>query len=113
VVALASKGQTARCTTRNSGFDVPFEFDMCGIRFEMEGESFDLLRIFSVLEGSPAALAGIRQGDIVKRIDGRYTGAFTWESLRKYLRCDGETVRFTVKRGDEVLDIIIRLKRMV
>ena len=64
---------------KNSGFDAPFEFDMCGIRFAMEGERFDLFKVFMVYEGTPAALAGIAAGDVVTAIDGRAAGSFTRE----------------------------------
>jgi hypothetical protein len=98
---------------KNTGYDAPFEFDMCGIRFAMEGERFDLFRVFSVYEGTPAALAGIVAGDVVTAIDGRAAGTFTREDLREYLQRDGEAVRFTIKRNDETKDVTIRLKRMI
>jgi hypothetical protein len=98
---------------KNSGFEAPFEFDMCGIRFAMEGERFDLFKVFSVYEGTPAALAGIVAGDVVTTIDGRAAGSFTREEIREYLQREGERVRFTIERGGETRDVTIRLKKMI
>jgi S1-C subfamily serine protease len=86
---------------------------MCGIRFAMEGKRFDLFKVFSVYEGTPAALAGVAAGDVVTAIDGRAAGNFTREDLREYLQREGEAVRFTIERGDEIRDVTIRLKKMI
>jgi hypothetical protein len=98
---------------RNAGFDAPFEFDMCGIRFAFEGERFDLLKVFIVYDGTPAALAGILPGDVVASIDGRAAGSFTREELREYMLREGKDVRFSIIRGNETKDISLRLKRMI
>jgi hypothetical protein len=98
---------------KNRSFGAPFEFDMCGIRFVMEGEHFDVFKVFSVFGGSPAAEAGIEQGDLVTTIDGRRAGEFTRETLREYLQRDGERVRLTIERGAERKDVTIRLRRLV
>jgi C-terminal processing protease CtpA/Prc len=98
---------------KNSAFSDPFEFDMCGIRFAMEGERFDRFVVFSVFEGTPASLAGIAAGEVVAAIDGRAAGSFTREDLREYLQREGEPVRFTIERNGETKDITIRLKRMI
>jgi len=98
---------------KNRSFGEPFEFDMCGIRFEMLGERFDVFKVFSVFSGSPASAAGIEAGDMVLKIDGRGTGGFTREKLREYLQREGKTVRFTIKRGDETREVTVRLRRLV
>ena len=98
---------------KNRFFGDPYEFDMCGIRFIMEGERFDVLKVFSIFSSSPAAEAGIREGDIVTEIDGRGAGQFTREALREYMEREGKEVRFTIKRGEETQNIGIRLRRIV
>jgi hypothetical protein len=98
---------------KNAGFGAPFEFDMCGIRFAFEGERFDLLKVFIVYEGTPAALAGIVPGDVVTAVDGRPAGSFTREELREYMLREGKEVRFAIVRGNETKDISLRLKRII
>ena len=97
----------------NAGFDAPFEFDMCGIRFFMEGERFDTFTVFRVYDGSPAAEAGIEAGDVVTEIDGRAAAGFTWQDLREYLQREGATVRFTIDRGGRAFNVSVRLRRLV
>ncbi len=98
---------------KNAGFGAPFEFDMCGIRFLMEGERFDTFRVFRIYDGSPAAEAGIEEGDVVTEIDGRAAAGFTWQDLREYLMREGATVRFTIERDGATFDVSIRLRRLV
>ncbi|MBN2071679.1 MAG: aspartyl protease family protein [Candidatus Krumholzibacteriota bacterium] len=98
---------------KNNRFADPFEFDMCGIRFSMDGQCFNFLNVFSVFKDSPAAMAGIESGDIVRKIDGIEAGDFTWEELRDYLRRDGKKVRFTIERDGRLRDVAVRLKRIV
>ncbi|MCU0638776.1 MAG: aspartyl protease family protein [Candidatus Krumholzibacteria bacterium] len=106
-------GRSVIYLEKNSSFGEPFEFDMSGIRFTFEGEKFDLFRVFSVFENSPAELAGIEEGDVVKAIDGRPASEFTKDSLRKHLERDGALVVFTIERGGAIRDVGVRLKRMV
>jgi len=98
---------------KNRFFGEPAEFDMSGIRFVMEGRRFELLKVFSIFEGSPAAEAGIVPGDVVTAIDGRSPASFTRESLRAYLEREGAEVRLGIKRGAETKQIILHLKRLV
>jgi hypothetical protein len=97
---------------KNKLFGTPSEFDMSGIRFVMEGERFDVFKVFSVFDGSPAAEAGIQPGDFVKTIDGRAAASFTRESLRSYMEREGAEVRLAITRGTELKNISLRLRRL-
>jgi C-terminal processing protease CtpA/Prc len=98
---------------KNKSYGDPFVFDMSGIRFIMEGDRFDALKVFSLFEPSPAAEAGLREGDIVKKIDGRDASRFNRETLREYLERDGKEVRFEIERGEETKKISFRLRTLV
>ncbi|MBU8920246.1 MAG: aspartyl protease family protein [Bacteroidales bacterium] len=98
---------------KNDRFAAPFENDMCGIRFVMDGERFDIFRAFSIFDGSPAAEAGILEGDVLTAVDGREASSFTIETLMEYLSREGAVVRLTIKRGSETKEFAITLRRMV
>jgi putative serine protease PepD len=86
---------------------------MCGIRFVTKGERFDTFMVFSIFEGSPAAGAGIREGDIVTAVDGRAAETFTRETLGAHLRREGAEVRITIMRGGKSRQVPLTLRRMV
>lgn len=98
---------------KNRSFAEPSEFDMSGIRFVMEGERFETLKVFSVFDGSPAAEAGIAPGDVVTTIDGKPSTDFTRETLRAYMEREGAKVRLSVTHGAETKEIALKLRRLV
>jgi hypothetical protein len=98
---------------RNAWFARPFEYDMSGLRFVMEGSRFEILKVFSVFGGSPAESAGILPGDVVTAIDGRDAASFTRETLREYLERAGAEVRLAVRRDRATREVTLRLRRLV
>ena len=64
-----------------------------------------------IVPGSPAARAGIKTDDLVIRIDE--SRVKSWKSFRRIMRGyrAGETVKFTVKRGDKVKLIVFKLEK--
>lgn len=98
---------------KNRAFDDPFEFDMCGIRFVFKGERFNVVKVFSVFDPSPAAAAGIQPGDTVVEIDGRPAGEMSWEDLKQYMRRDGNKVAFKIERDGKSMTVPVKLKKIV
>lgn len=57
---------------------------------------------------SPAAEAGLEEGDRIVAVDGEPTGE--WDEVRSFIQeHPNETVTFTVERGDQQLDVEINL----
>lgn len=98
---------------KNDLFDEPNEFDMCGVRFVLQGEHFDTLEVFSVFDPSPAADAGIQPGDVITKIDGRGPRGFTWEDLKAYMKREGAAVKFDIVRDGKPMTITVKLKKIV
>lgn len=67
-------------------------------------------QVVSVLEGSPADLAGIRENDIITAIDNAPINSSTAlrVAINKYKI--GDTITVSVQRGNEVLQIEVTLK---
>ena len=112
-ILVLDYGRSEIILDKNERFGAPFEFDMCGICFVMDGERFDIFRVFSIFEGSPAAKAGIMEGDVLIAVGGRLASSFTRETLMKYLSREGALVRLTIKRGTAAKEIALTLRRMV
>ena len=73
--------------------------------------------LFRSVEGSGAANAGLMQGDIITRFDGRnIKSSQEMEELMKYLEA-GSTVEVTIQRAqngeyvEQVLEIVLGAKR--
>lgn len=71
------------------------------------------LRVVEVLDGSPAAKAGLLAGDLVLAIDGARLGDA--QSLQRHLFADaiGQRMEVTVIRSDALVDAIVRPDELV
>ena len=78
---------------KNAAFAQPFEWDMSGALLLAEGADFDAFRVHAVIAGSPAAQAGLVEGDRIAAIDGRAASGFRCKRSRN---CSAKTasVRF-------------------
>jgi hypothetical protein len=92
-------------------FAEPFEWDMSGIQAEPTGKGTVLVR--RVLEGSPAATAGIRVDDRIVRIAGEEVTERSYFSLRDRLKKAGETVSLELRRGGKTVKASVTLRRLV
>jgi len=68
------------------------------------------VKVASIVDGSPAAAAGIQAGDIVLAVDGEATKDLRLyeDVLRKY--GPGDVVRIRVRRGEKELELPVTLK---
>lgn len=67
--------------------------------------------IVEVIEGSPAAAAGLRVGDVVVAVDGRrVTGEQTLAALILQFE-PGDQVELSVRRGQRTVDVQVELGR--
>ena len=95
-------------------FQLPQRFDRSGAQLIAQGPELEQIGVLRVTEGSPADLAGLRGGDIITRagiLPARLRGL---EGVRRLLRSrEGKRIRLTVLRGDEVVPIEFRLRRLI
>jgi membrane-associated protease RseP (regulator of RpoE activity) len=83
---------------------------MIGVSFDVHTSQTDRepdptreVRIGHVRRGSPAEAAGVDEGDVVIRINGRPA----IESYRGLVLREGDTVQFRIRRGDDERDVSI------
>lgn len=86
-----------------------------GVGIQIELDPMSNIRVVTPLEGTPAQRAGIRPGDLIKKVDGNSTEGFTLEQAVDVITGPGDTqVTLTVEReaaGDARVEIDFPLVR--
>ncbi|GIV50723.1 MAG: carboxyl-terminal processing protease [Candidatus Kapaibacterium sp.] len=73
-----------------------------------------LLTVMSVTDGTSAHRAGVRQGDVVLRIDSIDAAQKEVNQVRKYLRGPlGTVVRMQLQRGDDTINVELRREEIL
>lgn len=75
-----------------------------------EQVDFDGCVVGQVMEGTPAARAGLLPGDRIERIDGEVTPTFTHLALYVALKQPGDRLRLQVRRGNQRTVVEIELE---
>jgi hypothetical protein len=97
----------------NAHFDEPYEVDMSGLELMTGANDFKAILIKDVRAGTPAADAGLHDGDVVVSVNGRPASEFDLNKLSQMFRRGGKEYLLTVRRGDKVISARLRLKRIV
>jgi carboxyl-terminal processing protease len=85
------------------------EYSGVGIEVSMQDEQ---VTVVAPLEGSPAALAGIRSGDVIVTIDGVAVNATSLsDTIGRMRGKDGTTVRIGVERAGSAEPLLFTVKR--
>lgn len=73
--------------------------------FYLNGRPILLPKVDNVTEGSPAAAAGFKPGDLIVSIDGTKVNSF--EDMQRIVQTSGDTeLVFTINRNGKLLDLI-------
>jgi len=86
-------------------------FDASGTLIYREGEN--PYRVFKVTDGSPAAEAGLKEGDVVLEIDGRPASQVSMSEISEILQADGRECSLRIKRGEAVLTVKVKLHTLI
>lgn len=90
-----------------------YEFDMSGMSLAAGGEGFKTFKVRALVENSPATEAGFNAGDTIIAIDGKSTAEMTLEQIRRMFRQEGRRYSLSVKRGESVLPLKIKTRRLI
>ena len=90
----------------NDRFRQPLDQATSGLVITAGGADFKTFEIAGVLEGSPGAAAGFRQGDVLLTIDEQATSEMTLSDLLTFFERAG-TYRVRVRRADTELELRI------
>ncbi|WP_125152951.1 S41 family peptidase [Clostridium rectalis] len=85
---------------------------VCGIGIYNE-EDIEGIRIKMVMDNSPAKEVGIKQGDIITKVDDKVLKGVKLEDAIKYLKGEeGTKVKLVIKRGKEILIFSVERKKI-
>ncbi|WP_221389650.1 aspartyl protease family protein [Dyadobacter sp. NIV53] len=91
-----------------------FEHDMSGMEIRAEGKDLHSYFINHVVESSPAASAGLMEGDQLLFIDNRSASELNVSDIYKLMqRGDGRNIDLLVKRKGDIFFSRLTLKRMI
>jgi putative serine protease PepD len=93
-----------------ANFHEAFEADMSGAAM-MRGAHGLTVRF--VNPGTPAADAGLREGDVVTSVDGAPAARIDPAALQRTMRREGHEVRLGVRRGADSLSVTLTLRRLL
>ena len=80
--------------------------DLSGISLIASGLNLNNFIIEEVYPNSPAALSGLKKGDVLKKINRRTTLLMNLQGIEnKFSKNDGKKVKLVVKRGDEKMKV--------
>jgi hypothetical protein len=98
---------------KNRYFDEPYPYDASGLFLVAEGTNFQSLKVLRVTEGTPAADAGLREGDVILHIDDQPTDRFTLDRIREMFRQAGQTYDITIERNGKTSKVTLALRELI
>jgi hypothetical protein len=80
-----------------------------GLMPDVTYDGNDGMPVMFVTEGKPAAVGGIQKGDAIVAIEGKSVGnVYDYMSRLDQLK-EGMSIIVTVKRGEDLIDLVVRL----
>jgi C-terminal processing protease CtpA/Prc len=97
----------------NADLKTPFRTDASGLTLLATGDDLRTYEVNTVAEGTPAADAGLKQGDVIEQVDGAPASRMSLGELKQLLIQDGRSLRLDVHRGTQHLDVTLKLRRLL
>ena len=97
----------------NAHLTEAFVTDASGLSLTGEGPDHNIATVRGVLADSPAAEAGLREGDQIGAIDDKPTSGMSLKQVRDEFKREGQECSLRIKRGDQVITTRIKLRRLL
>lgn len=99
---------------KNRAYKKPFSYNMSGISLMAIGPGFSIFIISNIIEPSPASKVGLKEGDIVLKVNGIRSKDLTLSAFSELVhKRPGKRIRITVYRDGEFLKKKFRLERIL
>jgi hypothetical protein len=103
-----------RVTMRpNAHAQAPYEFDMSGMSLMAEGDALRDYSVRTVINGTPAAAAGIRAGDRLVSLDGKPAAQLSLAGIREALRRPDVKYSLVLSRGKQEVRTVLHTRRFI
>ena len=86
---------------------------MSGLRLRPEGADLKTLRVWRVVENSPATEIGIREGDLVMAIDGKPVAELSLYQINQMFKQEGKEYLLDIIRGEEKKQLKLKLRTLL
>jgi hypothetical protein len=93
-------------------FGAPFDRAHGGLALSAEDKNFTTFRITEVLENSPASEVGLRENDLIIKVDDTPASELTLTKLSEMFERP-RPYRLTIQRGEQTLQVTLTPKRLV
>lgn len=97
----------------NAGLKAPFRADASGLSLKATGDDFSDIEVTAVTPGTPAADAGMQEGDAIEAIDGEAAARHHLGNIKQMLTQDGKVVRLDVRRGGKQFHLTLKLRKLI
>lgn len=82
--------------------------------FKYKFELKPIFQIYSVRENSPAAIAGLKVGDMILSINGKKAYNYTIQKITNLFQSeDGKTIKMQIERNEKVIDVQFKLQKIL
>ena len=97
----------------NLQFNHTIDEDMSGLSLVAKGANLKTFEVIQVQPGTPAADAGMRQGDLIAAIDDEAAADLTLSAIRDLFRQVGHEYKLLIDRQGQSLTISIKMHRLI
>jgi len=97
----------------NLQFNHSIDEDMSGLSLVAKGANLKTFEVVQVQPGTPAADAGIRQGDVIAAMDDEAAADLTLSAIRDLFRQVGHEYKLLIDRKGQSLTISIKMHRLI
>lgn len=97
----------------SANFQLPYQFDHAGFVLGSRAPDFTRLVVLMVVAHTPAAVAGIRAGDEILRINGRRASDFTLQDARDLFESAAGQQHLVLRRGSAVINAVVTCRPLV
>ena len=91
-----------------------FEHNMSGLTISEAPDKPENLLVYDLREGSPAENCGLKEGDIITRINGKHAKHYLIAEINRLFRSkEGKKIKIKVLRQEQEITKVFRLKKAI